>query len=111
MYNTNNETAKIMGWNKFVGSVVECLKRHDCDQHGLGLKFFLLCAWERHLPSNFIQNLLPVCKALFTYIKYILIYIVKRYYIYIYTVHLYTKICAMNLALTVLNNEDQSNFY
>ena len=37
-----------------VGSVVEWLKRRDCDRHGLGSKptrAIPLCLWERHFTA------------------------------------------------------------
>ena len=40
---------------KFVGSVVEWLKRWARDQHGLGSKptrAILLCPWERHFRAH-----------------------------------------------------------
>ena len=39
---------------KFVGSVVEWLKRRNRDRHGLGSKptrGILLCPWERHFTA------------------------------------------------------------
>ena len=43
-------------YKKFVGSVVEWLKRRACDQHGLGSKpthAILLCPWERHFTAHY----------------------------------------------------------
>ena len=40
---------------KFVGSVVEWLKRRARDQHGLGskpIRAILLCPWERHFTAH-----------------------------------------------------------
>ena len=44
-----------------VGSVVEWLKRRDCDQHGFGSKptrAILLCPWKRHFTT--LTTLSPV---------------------------------------------------
>ena len=41
---------------KFIGSVVEWLKRRAYDQHGIGSKptrVILLCPWERHFTALF----------------------------------------------------------
>ena len=40
-----------------IGSVIEWLESHDCDQHGLGSKptwTILLCLWERHLTVLYL---------------------------------------------------------
>ena len=52
---TNGAPAMI-GWDRrFVGIVVDWLKRRACDQHGLGSKptrAILLCPWERHFIAR-----------------------------------------------------------
>ena len=50
----NPDEEKLEVHKKIVGSVVEWLKRRDCDRPGLGSKptpAILLCPWERHLTA------------------------------------------------------------